>query len=588
MKTKLLSLALVVAMLASMLVVVPVSGATESLATLEFGNAVGAQGDTVTVDFTITTAALSGIQFMFEYDASRLTYDGITWTEDYGTTYPKDLSNNKDFVQFTQSGPYIVESMAFDAGAQDFSAGVLAATLTFTIKEDAPIGDAKVAFAYLLDETNAAVQPNKIPTGTEDLLGASMTFVDGAVTVLPEGYASYVASPETDFVWDYWDGEDITEGVSDGATGIAILAYIGEEGGAVVIPETIEGLPVVVIYDEAFKGADAVTSLVIPETVEVVGAKALWKMTSLKSLFVMGDLDLTDSWVGCAGTTATKPKAIYAEDEVTLLTTVYAVEGSAATEYEVTKNSVGVPVNFALAEALCVVVIEGASVVALSNAPAPGVMETADGLAVAWTDGTNTYAAGVEMTLEGDTTLEPVTIAKPVMDSTVGLLVTGDIATTRIRYTTDFAMADYAALAGFGTVTMGTLITPARFVSKAGAMTREALDAFSVANGGAKTYIDVPTAGYFEKTGTPEENGVYTFAGSLAGFKAENIELEYAAVFYLTVTTASGSFTVYSDFVFANNRSVDATITAATGSQLTDITAGALRDMIAANKKAEQ
>ena len=47
---KLLSLALVVAMLASMLVVVPTAGATEAVATVEVTNAVGCVGDTVTVE----------------------------------------------------------------------------------------------------------------------------------------------------------------------------------------------------------------------------------------------------------------------------------------------------------------------------------------------------------------------------------------------------------------------------------------------------------------------------------------------------------------------------------------------------------
>ena len=96
MKKKILSLVLVVAMLASMLVFAPVSGATEKTATLAFGKVTGAAGDTVTVDLTVTTAALSGIQFLLDYDESKLTFNGIAWTETFGVGFPADLSGNKE------------------------------------------------------------------------------------------------------------------------------------------------------------------------------------------------------------------------------------------------------------------------------------------------------------------------------------------------------------------------------------------------------------------------------------------------------------------------------------------------------------
>jgi hypothetical protein len=82
--------------------------------------------------------------------------------------------------------------------------------------------------------------------------------------------AAVKASPASDFSYDL---------TADG-TGIRITQYTGT-GGAVVIPSTIEDIPVKEIGSGAFEGAggynapnnrDAITSIVVPASVEVIGA----------------------------------------------------------------------------------------------------------------------------------------------------------------------------------------------------------------------------------------------------------------------------------------------------------------------------
>ena len=188
------------------------------------------------------------------------------------------------------------------------------------------------------------------------------------------------------------------------------------------------------------------------------------------------------------------------------------------------------------------------------------------------------------MTLTGDTTLTPVTIDAIKMNTGVGFKMGAEIDKCQMRFTTDMTVADYNTLASLGTVTVGTLITPAAYVSKAGGLTFEALDALSTANGGVPTYINVPAGGYFKIN---QEETVYTFAGSLAGFKNENIDLAYAAAFYATVAIdEETSFTVYSAFDLGANRTVNSAITAMTGAAeygLTTLEAQTLRNLIAAN-----
>lgn len=66
-------------------------------------------------------------------------------------------------------------------------------------------------------------------------------------------------------------GEDFTITTNNGA--VSILEYKGP-GGAVIIPQTINGLPVVTVEDNAFASRSSLESIVIPNTISNIGSYA--------------------------------------------------------------------------------------------------------------------------------------------------------------------------------------------------------------------------------------------------------------------------------------------------------------------------
>ena len=76
-------------------------------------------------------------------------------------------------------------------------------------------------------------------------------------------------------------------------TGIIIHRYKGTESN-VIIPSTIEGLPVVQIDKEAFKGCDQVVSVTIPDSVTGIRDSAFEGCSSLKEIALPDSVD----WIG--------------------------------------------------------------------------------------------------------------------------------------------------------------------------------------------------------------------------------------------------------------------------------------------------
>ena len=67
---------------------------------------------------------------------------------------------------------------------------------------------------------------------------------------------------------------------------IQINEYIGN-GGNVVIPSEIDGLPVTRIGNDAFKGKNNVTGVVLPETLEYIGEYAFYDLDNLTGVLVI-------------------------------------------------------------------------------------------------------------------------------------------------------------------------------------------------------------------------------------------------------------------------------------------------------------
>ena len=119
---------------------------------------------------------------------------------------------------------------------------------------------------------------------------------------------------------------------------------------------------------------------------------------------------------------------------------------------------------------------------------------------------------------------------------------------TGIRWQTQINKADYDALkAAIGTdikeIRFGTLISPTKHVQDAGAFTPEAIKAQNFQDSG---YKDVAgTDGEWYKT---TEEG-YIFAGSLVEILAENYDLKFSAVGYLTIVLQDDTvITVYGNY----------------------------------------
>ena len=74
---------------------------------------------------------------------------------------------------------------------------------------------------------------------------------------------------------------DFTYETTEG--GIKLTAYVGQ-GGTVVIPDKIDGTPVVALGDELFRDNTAITALYIPDTVTEIGASLLAGCKSLQVL----------------------------------------------------------------------------------------------------------------------------------------------------------------------------------------------------------------------------------------------------------------------------------------------------------------
>jgi hypothetical protein len=122
-------------------------------------------------------------------------------------------------------------------------------------------------------------------------------FDHGSVYYYPKSYVRYARAvrsgqcgtttstvPTTTSTIQPSPEEDFTYTVSNNA--VTITGYTGS-GGAVGIPDTIAGMPVVYIGDYAFSGKTTITGISIPGSVATIGMYAFAGCSSLTSLFIM-------------------------------------------------------------------------------------------------------------------------------------------------------------------------------------------------------------------------------------------------------------------------------------------------------------
>lgn len=567
MKKKILSLVLVVAMLASMLVFAPTAGATGAEVVIETTTAEGSVGDTVSVDVVVHyNGLIYGGQFAYEYDATKLQLNEITRPD--GASGELSNKASATFGAAVAEGPYDVIVSTYTKSF-DATEGVVMATLNFTILEGAS-GEAVVSVRNIMRDPQYPVT-RIYNSATDTSYTADIECVAGGVTVLPEGYTSLEPTDASKFAF-----------VED-----KVDEYLGEWGGTIVIPDSATS-----IGNKAFAGAEANTTVIVPASVTYLEDGAFRRPAAGVTLTVifLGDI------LGFEEIDETPFATRNSNGPIVVKSAPGSMVANLIADEEPSNVTWEAPSDISLT-----VGDDSYFVPSGTEIKAPGVATTDDGkVVVGWksNDGTKTYAAGAAMTLTEDTKLNPVTINAIQMNTGVGFKMGATIDKCQMRYTTDMAIADYNTLASLGTVTLGTIITPAKYVSMAGGLTKEALTQLAIDNaaklgalpdgktGAGLTYIDVPASAanpYKETTDT------YTFAGSLAGFKNENVNTKnvvYAAAFYATVELADGSsFTIYSNFDFGANRSVGDAITAMTNVEggLTNPQVQTLRELIAGN-----
>ena len=618
MKKKILSLVLVVAMLASMLVLAPVSGATEKSATVKTSNVV-AVGDTVAVDVTITSdMPVYGYTLAYEYDASKLHFEGITFAI-AGGVENYDAKDGPAYTEVTHSGPYEIFGWTYNAKATtaaknpiDATDGAVVATLNFTILDGAS-GDAYVAIRNLKRANGTAI--SELYTGmdgstvTSKYVGDDIEYLESKVTILPEGYSTESTLPPVNYITqDDVDNEILQYTFNEEMDGVIITGYNKEKAtysGILVLPSTLvdnvvemteEEYPVVGIAAEAFSQETLITAFVIPETVNEIAPLAFFKCAAT-DYYVMNDECVISS--NAMGMTANSSKTkfyiynkVLVDGTTTSTTTIHGGANAkayaetvvtASTAYKATcfsySSSTAFPTENTLTFNDTKYYFTSGTEVTL-----PGMVEDANGrLVVEW----NVGVVGKTITITEDIVLEPAkTIAKPQTSTEVGLKLADSWKGLSMRFKATFGVADYDTLVEVagegGSVALGMLITPARYVSYAGAFTKEALAEFEVGDKtyslGEDAYVDVALNGYFSKT-----DDEYTFAARLQNFSDTTLAKnpDFAAVMYATVTTADGAtFTVYGDFNFAANNSVlDVAENTSTEGQ-TDTIKGAVANLI--------
>lgn len=599
MKRKLLSLILVAAMLASMLIFVPTASAAETVVTASLSDSAAVKvGDTVEIDVVLKSdMPLYSYTLGLYYDATKLTLVKIV--DNLGKGLVSDsMKNGPAYKEVLGNSPYDAFGwVQTDNTGRDISAGVAVATLVFTANE---IGAAEVSLLDLQREDGFRF--NEYVTTDKETFNGATALVDATtnVTVLPEGYSSESTLPEVRYL-TYNDNDATFEPKEDWSAFI-LTKYESDFDGILVI-DAVDDIPddeypamPVIIGSQAFNANTKLKAIVLGEQVIEVRAAAFYKCTAadyyvLNSECVIGAgaLGATGTWNTSAGWNAGRGNTV-SGPYVTLIggkaVTIHGAAGSTAeayatATYPVSGSNTATSFQYSSDVALPTenkLTFDGNTYFFASGATtkAPGTALVDGKTVIAWTDGEKTYAPGASITVDKDIDLEPVTITAPQTATDVDFKFAEQEADLAMRFTSSMSIEDYAKLAELGDVKLGMLITPAAYVAKAGSFTKEALDALKATNGG---YVDIAIDGYYKKTTTD-----YIFAGSLKGFSAKTLAKnpDFAAVLYATVTTDAGDvFTVYGDFNFAANQDVKTVAEGlSTSSDLTDDQKGWLTTLV--------
>ena len=564
---KILSLVLVVAMLATLVVFAPAAGAEEAYATVKTTNAAGAVGSTVTVDVIVTAPNTDTAQLNFHYDRSRLE---LVMTDDnlnavfHGADVSGSCLDNGAMKEWNGdngvNGDYYALFENITASfkqAQDLENYKLA-TITFKIKDDAPLGDAYVEFC------NVGDMYTYVATGVTKHYGDEIAYTSSVVSVLPEGTIPATPTPESDFT------------VKDNGDGTCAIKTYNGDASVVVVPSTIDGKTVIELQTGAFK-AKSMNTLVIPATVTTIQTGAAGNCNNMKDVYILGsNVTMASAAIGWSGeyksilgktSFTVDPEKLHGVnftmsdpedmDTYEIITTIHGVAGSSVQSFLAgnADELIGSTIPFVALTVEYIVNAGNMAYLAPANTKAPGQTVTADGKTVlTWKNGEETVLPGADLTLTGDTTLTVgASVALPATARDYSMKLSPDTAELGMRFTSTLSHADYEAMAKLGTVKLGMLITPNAYVERAGAFTKEALNKIGATKG---AYVDVAIGGYYKDDGT-----TYTLAASLVGFSTITLAKNpaFAAVTYAEIDVNGdkvADITVYGQYDLSTVRTV--------------------------------
>jgi len=255
------------------------------------------------------------------------TFDGIPATQ-----FPFTYTNTAGAITITgytgSGGAVTIPATVSGAPVTSIAASALAGSGITTITLPASITSIGAdAFQSCTSLTNLSFQGNAPTVGANAFQGdsgASITYLPGT-TGWTNPFAGLPAAPSA-----------FTYTVSGGL--VTITGYTGA-GGAVTVPSTIAGDPVVAIGANAFASHSSITSVTIPNSVTSIGASAFASDANLVSITFLGNAptvsstafqgDSSASITYFSGTTGwTTP---FAGLTASQLAFAYSVSGGAAT-----------------------------------------------------------------------------------------------------------------------------------------------------------------------------------------------------------------------------------------------------------------
>lgn len=526
---KILSLVLVAAMMLSLVVFAPAASAA-NIYTVEVTDATASAGSTVTLDVVVTGSTIFGFGLAIEYDATRLANPVMTPNMQLfgaGTAY-----NEADYqAGFTTNANNVVDGV-------DASEGVVVLTVEFEVLDDAPAGDAYVRVAPFKNDSKIYICETDVKA-----TGARFDWdvIEGTVTVMPEGLAAGAVTPADD-MWDFEEG--------------IIYGCLDENlAGDIAIPSQINGEDVIEISAAAFDGFDAITSILVPATVEYIAAGAFYNLTACTDMYILNpDCEIEDAAMGYEGSWRSgklRNAAIILTEDETVLLTVHGIAGSTAQAYAEAGDGVDVFGwgEYAPAKNVTIVTPNGtAAYVASGDSVAlPASYAAAGKTIVGWNVNGSVVAPGATVAIDGDTAIEAVTVGFAT-ENGASIKVVDTAADTALRFTAALNKADYAnleAIYGAENVSHGMLIVPQQYIKRAGGFTHAALEDAGLQK------LDYEMTGCYVETADE-----YILAASIKGFSASTLAKnpKFAAVGYIAINVGGETTYVYGDYTQSTAR----------------------------------